>query len=120
MTKPVATTHGAVLDPLAADREMREEPAYARDGHTARTLVREPDLRIVLIVMKAGSRIDEHEAEDTASIHVLSGHIRLLLPERTVHVPAGQLLVLARGLRHAVEAASDSAFLLTLGWKPKG
>lgn len=119
MTKPVTTTHGVVLDPLAADREMREEPAYARDGHTARTLVRDRDLRIVLIVMKAGARIDEHAAEDTASVHVLSGQVRLQLPDRTVDVPAGQLLVLARGLRHAVEAARDSAFLLTIGWTPK-
>jgi len=40
-------------------REMRAEDTYARDGHTARTLVREADLRIVLMVMKAGSIMKE-------------------------------------------------------------
>ena len=87
-----------------------------REGHTARTLTREHDLRIVLIVMKAASRIAEHHANETASIHALSGHLRLHILNRAVELSAGQLLVLERGLRHDVEAVVESAFLLTLGW----
>jgi quercetin dioxygenase-like cupin family protein len=98
---------------------MRQEEAYAREGHTARTLVREDDLRIVLITMKAGSRIPEHHLDDTASIHALGGHLRLHLPDRVVELPAGRLVVLERGLRHDVEAVLESAFLLTLGWEPR-
>jgi len=98
---------------------MRREDAYRREGHTARTLVREQDLRIVLVVMKAGARIAEHRANDTASVHTLSGHVRLELPGKTSDLPAGRLLVLERGLRHDVEAVVESAFLLTLGWQAK-
>lgn len=36
---------------------MRKEDGYVREGHIARTLTRERDLRIVLVVMTAGSRI---------------------------------------------------------------
>jgi quercetin dioxygenase-like cupin family protein len=117
MSKPEPTHQGAIFDLAAIDAEMRREDAYARVGHTARTLVREEDLRIVLIVMKAGGRMAEHQASDTASIHALSGHVRLRLPEKTVDMPAGRLLVLERGLRHDVEAVAESAFLLTLGWQ---
>lgn len=98
---------------------MRQEDAYGRDGHTARTLVRESDMRIVLIVMKAGARLAEHEASDTASIHALTGHLRLRLPDALTELQSGRLLVLERGLRHDVEAVVDSAFLLTLGWRAR-
>lgn len=119
MTVPASTSSGATFDLASAERELRTEDAYLRQGHTARTLVREPDLRIVFLVMKANSRIAEHRANETASIHVFTGNVRLHLPDKLVELRAGQLLVLERGLRHDVEAVDDSAFLLTLGWQPK-
>ena len=59
---------GASFDLSALDTELRREPAYALSGFTARTLIRESDLRVVLIVMKAGARMPDHRAEETASI----------------------------------------------------
>ena len=117
MTKPTHPGGGATFDLAAAEHEMRREDAYLRGGHTARTLVREPDLRIVLVVMKGGARMAEHRAEETASVHALSGHVRLRLPDKTVELPSGSLLVLEKDLRHDVEAIDECAFLLTLGWK---
>jgi quercetin dioxygenase-like cupin family protein len=117
MSRPELTTRGAVFDIAAIDAEMRQENAYTREGHTARTLIREPDLRVVLIVMQAGAVMAEHQADETASIHPLSGHVRLRLPQKVIDLPAGRLLVLERGLRHDVQAVEESALLLTLGWK---
>lgn len=117
MTKPESTKEGALFDLTEVERELRLDAAYARTGHTARTLVRKSDLRILLVAMKAGSRIAEHHANDTASIHALSGHVRLDVDGAIVELPAGRLLVLESGLRHDVEAVADSAFLLTLGWR---
>jgi quercetin dioxygenase-like cupin family protein len=119
MSQRAATTTGAIFDLAAVDAELRHDDAYVREGHTARTLLRESDLRIVLVVMKAGARIGEHRAKDTASVHTLKGHVRLRLPEKVAELPAGQLLVLERGLLHDVEAVAESAFLLTLGWAAK-
>ena len=120
MTTPEPTTHGAIFDVPAVAAGMRREDAYLREGHTARTLVREADLRIVLVAMKAGARIAEHRANETAAIHTISGHVRLhLLPEEVADLPAGRLLVVERGRRHDVEAVEESAFLLTLGWQVK-
>ena len=119
MSRPEPIHQGSVFDLAAIDAEMRREDAYRGGGHTARTLVREDDMRIVLIVMRAGARIAEHGANDTASIHAISGHVRVRLPNNAVDLPAGRLLVLERGLRHDVEAVAESAFLLTLGWQAK-
>ena len=114
MTKPSTITDGAIFDLTTVDRELRSADAYKLDGHTARTLVREPTMRIVLIAMRAGAKIAEHHAQDTASIHALTGHIRLRLPQRAVDLPAGHVLVIAPNLSHDVEAVDDAAFLITL------
>jgi len=109
------TAPGTTFDTVAVDAELQRSDAYLREGHTARSLVRKPDLRIVLVAMKAGARIAEHHADETASIHALSGHVRLRLPAETIDLSAGRLLVLERGVKHGVEAVADSTFLLTLG-----
>lgn len=113
-----AKAHEDIFDLAAVDSELRKEEAYQREGHTARTLVRKPDLRIVLVVMKAGARIAEHRTDHTASVHALSGHVRLRLPDEVADLPAGRVLVIERALKHDVEAVVESAFLLTLGWRP--
>ena len=112
-----ATEEGAVFDLAAADSELRKAAAYLQEGHTARTLVHQPDLRVVLVVMKAGTRIPEHGADGTATVHALSGQLRLGTSEQTADLGVGSLFVLERGVRHDVEAVTDSAFLLTLGWR---
>jgi quercetin dioxygenase-like cupin family protein len=112
-----AMAHEIMFDLAAVDSELRKEDAYQREGHTARTLVRKPDLRIVLVVMKAGARIAEHRADETASVHALSGHLRLRLPDKVADLATGRLLVIERELKHDVEAVAESAFLLTLGWR---
>jgi quercetin dioxygenase-like cupin family protein len=94
MTRPTAAADRPTFDLAALDQEMRGEPAYQRDGHTARTLVREPDLRLVLVSMNAGARMAEHQADETAAVHTLRGHVRLHLPDQVVDLPSGRLLVL--------------------------
>jgi quercetin dioxygenase-like cupin family protein len=118
MEEPHSPVQGSTFDIAPIAKEMRGEGAYERDGHTARTLVREPDLRVVLVVMKGGGIIKEHRAHETASIHMLSGHARVRLRDRVVDLTSGRLLVLEGGLLHSVEAVDESAFLLTLGWRP--
>ncbi len=115
---PEASEQGVEFDLLALEQQMRTEPELAQNGHTARTLVRLPDLRVVLIVMSAGSRMAEHVALETATVQVLSGKLRLELPERALELPAGHLLMLQARVRHEVVALADSVFVLTLGRVP--
>lgn len=91
----------------------QEEPWRVR-GHNARTLAKDDELRIVLAVLKQGARLKEHRAEETVSIHALSGRIRLRVAEGLIDLGPGQVLVLARGRLHDVEAVEESAFLLTV------
>lgn len=116
MLKPQPATHGVEFDLKRIAEELRELDAYAREGQTARTLTRSADLRTVLVVVAAGKSIPMHDADVSTSVQTLSGHLRLQLPDRTVDLPKGCLLVMAPGLAHDVQAEVDSALLLTLGW----
>jgi quercetin dioxygenase-like cupin family protein len=100
------------------DQLHRDESWLQLTGRSSKTLVKHPDLRIVLIAMKANTRMHEHTAAGRISVHTLTGHIRLHLPGRIVDLPAGRLLALDQCVPHDVEAAEDSAFLLTLSWPP--
>lgn len=100
--------------------QQRQEDSWLRGtGRSSKTLVKHPDLRIVLISMKANTRMHEHKATARISIQTISGHLRLRLVEQTVDLPAGHLLVLDQCLPHDVEALEDSAILLTLSWPPE-
>ena len=95
----------------------------SRTGRNAKTLVKHPDFRIVLMVLKGTRRIHEHKANGRISIQTVRGHIRIHVShagiEETIDLPAGRLLALDRNLQHDVEALVDSAFLLTVAW-PEG
>ncbi|MEO6603023.1 MAG: hypothetical protein ABIQ16_24270 [Polyangiaceae bacterium] len=118
MTAPESPTHGLMFDLGALAQELRAEPSYAREGHTARTLVRTSDLRVVLVVLKAGKKLSEHHVNVTASVYAMTGNLHLQLTDQNAALAAGQLFVLAPGLTHDVYAETDSTFMLTLGWQP--
>lgn len=101
-------------------QQLRQRDSWQREtGRSSRTLAKYPDLRIILILMKAKTQMNEHRAEGRVSIHHLLGTICVHLPDRKVNLAAGQLLVLDCGVLHNVEAVEESAFLLTIAW-PKG
>lgn len=96
-------------------QSMWKEHAWQTDaGRTARTLVKYPDLRIVLVSMKAGTHFKEHKTSARFAILTLAGHLRLRLHNATVEVPRGELLALDRDVPHDVEAIRQSTFLLIL------
>lgn len=118
MNPPLPPKDGVTFDLKSVAQELRGEEQYAREGQSARTLVRTADLRLVVIALRAGKTISEHHANVTATVQTLSGAVRLQLPDRAAEVREGQILAIGAGLPHDVHAETDSTFLLTLGWPP--
>lgn len=116
MHEPQSMEYGLFCDLSAIEGELRHERSYEHSGHAARALARTDDLRVMLMVLKAGSHIDQHQANGTATVHVVSGQLKLRVASRDVELHSGQMLILGAGLRHDVSATVDSAFVLTLGW----
>jgi quercetin dioxygenase-like cupin family protein len=98
--------------------QLRREDSWHREtGRSSKTLAKYPDFRIVLILMKSGTRMRQHRAEGRISIQQLKGQVRIHLADRKVNVSAGHLLVLDCRVLHDVEALEESALLLTISWR---
>lgn len=104
------------------DREIKQLRSEDRwqSGHTAKTLAKYPDLRVVLVVMKQGGRLEKHRTEGRISVHTLDGRIRFSTAERSAELGRGQVLTLEHDVPHDVEGIVDSAFLLTIAWPDGG
>ena len=101
------------FDLNAQIEQLKCEPAW-QNGRNAKTMVKYPDFTIVLMLMKAKTRIEEHHADGRISVQTIAGHIRMHVAGKDFDLPVGHLLALDYEVRHDVEALEDSAFLLTI------
>ncbi len=105
-----------VLDVPREVELLRGEPAWAQGDRNAKTLVKEPDLRVVLTVLKRGASLREHRVPGTATVQILSGRARLHLAGQQVDVSTGGIVSLAGNLPHDLEALEESAVLISIAW----
>lgn len=113
--RTVEPTTGVFLefDLNAQIEQLKREPAW-QNGRNAKTMVKYSDFRIVLMLMKAQTRIEEHHADGRISVQTVAGHLRMHVAGRDFDLPVGHLLALDHEVRHDVEALEDSAVLLTI------
>lgn len=105
------------FDLLKEIEDLRKKDSWEREtGRSSKTLVKQQDFRIVLVLMKADTRMREHQADARISMQALSGRLRIHLDGQSIGLTAGGLLALDCGLRHDVESLEESAFLLTISW----
>ncbi len=106
--KPVLSFH------IHAEIErLRKDPAWHK-GRITKTLVKYPDFRVVLMVMKAQAIFQEHKSPGRISVEVVSGHIQMHIGDALTDLPTGTLIALDREVLHDVKALEDSAFLLSI------
>ena len=101
------------------DEIKRYPPEDDAAGRRAETLLKTDHLRVVLVTMRAGSELHEHLAPGAITIHVLRGELTIVVGEHEHALAAGGLISLAPGVRHALRARSDGAFLLTIAMPAK-
>ncbi len=85
-------------------------------GIFSKTLVKEPDIRLVLAMLDKGAGMKDHHADGSVTIHVLNGAIRLRAESYYAELGAGQIVTLLPSVRHEVQAMEPSALLITLSW----
>ncbi|MGH3262736.1 MAG: cupin domain-containing protein [Trebonia sp.] len=89
--------------------------AYHDADHSATTLAKQSELRVVLVALRAGGSMSEHRADAPIAVQGLEGRIRFDVGDDHHELTPGQVLVVAPGLRHTVVATVESAFLLIIG-----
>jgi quercetin dioxygenase-like cupin family protein len=82
-------------------------------GRTAKTILSGTVMRAVVVALKEGAEMSEHDSPPGATLQVITGRVTLKAAEREWVVEPGQLVPVPPQ-RHSVQAHADSAFLLTV------
>jgi quercetin dioxygenase-like cupin family protein len=96
--------------------EIERFPPNVSSGRRSETLIKTPRLRVVLITMRAGTELREHVAPGTITVQPIRGRFVFTAGDDEREIVAGTLISVEGGVRHAVRALEDGAFLLTIGW----
>jgi quercetin dioxygenase-like cupin family protein len=99
----------------ALARQQLELAHAAPSGRSSSTVYggHEHQLRQTLIALTAGQALSEHENPGEATVHVLSGRVRLGAGGTSWEGSAGDLIVVPNS-RHDLRALEDAAVLLTV------
>lgn len=73
----------------------------------------------IMVALRKGAELAEHDNPGDATVHVLRGRARLGAGESWQDGAAGDLLVVPR-TRHNLEALEDTVVLLTIAKHPAG
>lgn len=101
--------HHLSQDELIIDREL-----LAARGRTARTIVKEGPLRLVLMVLSPGGDLPAHSTDEPVTIHVTDGEVVFRALGCEYHLVKGDVLVFAAGVEHSAVSENGCVFLLTV------
>ena len=103
-------------DVTQVDTLATELIGQARAHHSrraARTVVSGTSQRVTLIALAEGAELAEHDAPPAATLHVLTGRVRLHTHNREWTLGDGHLAAIPPE-RHGLRALTDAAILLTV------
>jgi quercetin dioxygenase-like cupin family protein len=106
------TTILQTSQPLIAQLQSRVE--YPKAGVLSKVLLKLPYCQYTLLCLVAGTEIAEHTSTRNAVVQVLEGQGTLTLSGQDIHLEPGIFVVMPAKAPHAIKAADNLAFLLTL------
>ena len=111
----IPMTKGFPLVSMA--EKLMEEAALATSGRSSLTLAHGAEMTLVLVALKAGTTLEEHQAPAAATVITLSGNIIFTTSAEKITLEQGEAVTFTADLLHAVYASEDSAFLIVIGGK---
>ena len=112
------TQHLLDLDAVAA--RLLSEPLPGKPNHRQETLYRHGPVTVALFVFERGAHMPQHVAEGVVTVHVLQGRLTMTAEGQVHQLSSGQLLVLAPGVEHDVQADEPTRMLLTVCLEASG
>lgn len=105
--------HPRVTQVQTLSAELLEQARASHARRAARTLVNGVAQRATLIALTQNAEMSEHDAPTAATLHVITGQVRLRTHDEEWVLDAGHLANLPRQ-RHGLHALADSVVLLTV------
>jgi quercetin dioxygenase-like cupin family protein len=93
---------------------LAKETQFASNGIVSRTLLRAPNVRVVLFGFAEGQELTEHTSTQRAVIEILSGECDFSLGGKSHALKAGDFLHMPPNVPHAVKATKQFSMILTL------
>jgi quercetin dioxygenase-like cupin family protein len=93
---------------------LTREPEWLSGDRNAVTVVKTPNLSVVLAVIKKGARLCGHEVDGPITIQVLSGAVKSGLAVDPKTLRAGTVIALDKAVPHEIEALENSELMLTI------
>jgi uncharacterized protein (DUF2249 family)/quercetin dioxygenase-like cupin family protein len=87
---------------------------FADEKFNAVLLVNKPDMRIMLLCLRAGQKVPEHSAAGSITVQAIMGRATFYDREEACEMCTGTLVRLDAGRPHRVEAHTDTALLVTM------
>ncbi len=107
-----AAQHEIDLEQVAA--KLLAEPLPQKRNHRQETLYKHGPVTVALFLFEAGGELPQHEAGGVVTVQVLAGRLRMTVEGEVHEMTAGQMLVMAPGVRHDVQAVEATRMLLTV------
>lgn len=93
--------------------ELLDEAKRQQAKRASRTLVSGSAQRATVIALAEGAQLAEHKAPPAATLHVITGQVRLRTADHEWLLATGDLVRIP-AQRHALDAITDTAVLLTV------
>jgi quercetin dioxygenase-like cupin family protein len=106
------TDHPAVSSVGALGPELLAQAREHASRRAARTLVSGSSQRVTLIALTEGAELAEHDSPPAATLHVITGTVRLHTHDDEWVLEGGQLAIIPPQ-RHGLIALTDAVVLLT-------
>ena len=100
---------------ISMAEKLMEEAAAATSGRASLTLVHGSEMTLVLVALKAGTTLEDHQAPAAATVITLSGDIIFTTSGEKITLEQGEAVTFTADILHAVYASEDSAFLIIIG-----
>lgn len=95
---------------------LQELIEYNDSRFNPKVLVNEPGYRMVLLNLRKGQSVPEHANQAVVTVYAITGHITFYENAEPIDLRAGEVVRVAAGAQHHLEAHEDSAlYVLAAG-----
>lgn len=94
--------------------QLKDKIEYAETGILSKVLLKLPYCQYTLFCLAAGTDIAEHTSTRNAVVQVIEGQGTLTLDGQEIDLEPGVFVFMPANAPHALKAAANLAFLLTL------
>ena len=105
---------------MSMAEKLMDEATSATSGRASLTLAHGDEMTLVLVALKAGTTLEEHQAPAAATVIMLSGNIIFTTSGEKITLEQEEAVTFTADILHAVYASEDSAFLIVIGGKGSG